>query len=130
MAGKLLVFKCVQKTSEYHRNPVANLALDTGTSSFCTALFCDFLFLQKLKTTLPASFSMVSFAPLPHTVSNDPFHISNKGWLSERYGKGCQSMIFELKGISTLHRMRIVSHEVCISKKIEVSVGVGHSALA
>jgi hypothetical protein len=63
-------------------------------------------------------------------VSDDPFHISNKGWLSERYGKGYQSLIFELKGVSTLKRMRIVSHENCIPKKIEVSLGVGLSALA
>ena len=61
-------------------------------------------------------------------VSKDPFHVSNKGWLSERYGKGYQSLVFKLSQMSSLKRMRIVSHEICISKKIEVSVGVGNQS--
>ena len=61
-------------------------------------------------------------------LSRDPFHVSNKGWLSERYGKGYQSLTFKLSQLSTLKRMRIVSHEHCISKKIEVSIGVGNNS--
>ena len=84
---------CVECSSQHHRNPVSNLELLVTNSH--------------------------------------PYHPSNHGWLSERIGKGQQTIIFRLldnrdpnksQGPFSVRRLHIVSHEVCVSQHIQVSV--------
>ena len=90
---KRLWLTCVECSSQHHRNPVSNLELLVTNSG--------------------------------------PYHPSNHGWLSERIGKGQQTIIFRLldnrdpnksQGPFSVRRLHVVSHEVCVSQHIQVSV--------
>ena len=93
-----LDFRIVFATSQFHRNPATNLEL-------------------------------VSLAGSTTSTQDDVRAIwRERGWISEQYGKAYQEIVLRLEvGISRVRRLRLISHEICVSKKIEISAGVGRS---
>ena len=104
-----LPFKINYVSSQYHRNPAKNLSL------------MPLSVLSSSESETPATPSRTSAKELD-------IIWQNRGWLSEQYGRAYQEIVFRFEqGVCRVRRLRIVSHETCISTKIEVSAAVGES---
>eukprot|EP01068_Selenidium_serpulae_P000111 Selendium_serpulae@DN10173_c0_g1_i1.p1 len=66
-----------------------------------------------------------------HSTSEDPefpskelvTHSSGRGWLSGRYCEFPQEIMLEFKTPCHLKRIELLSHQSCISSKVELAVG-------
>ncbi len=103
-----LPFKINYVSSQYHRNPAKNLSM--------------------LPLSVLSSASEPPATPSRTSATDMETIWQSRGWLSEQYGRAYQEIVFRFEqGVCRVRRLRIVSHETCISTKIEVSAAVGES---